>query len=203
MAVQSTLTHTHTQVFTHWWCLIHVHVWRLIYSPRFHLQFDGVLSVLLCPEANVSKKKRVCVRVVPVGSVDTAVLDIKLTAKSKMMLQHHTYVGLVTFTFTLLSTLLSKIYIKYCIGQFSLVLSCSQDLNWWLCSPQMCECNFSPETSMATCCGVEKAILLAQHLKLSPAMSAWTSADFLWSSHLLLSPSDPGTVPLPLKNIKN
>lgn len=45
------------------------------------------------PKANVSKKKRVCVRVVPVGSVDTAVLDIKLTAKSKMMLQHYTYVG--------------------------------------------------------------------------------------------------------------
>ncbi|TKS68985.1 Multivesicular body subunit 12A ESCRT-I complex subunit MVB12A [Collichthys lucidus] len=45
------------------------------------------------PKASVSKKKRVCVRVVPVGSVDTAVLDIKLTAKSKMMLQHHTYVG--------------------------------------------------------------------------------------------------------------
>ncbi|XP_071359274.1 multivesicular body subunit 12A [Trachinotus anak] len=45
------------------------------------------------PKASVSKKKRVCVRVVPVGSVDTAVLDIKLTAKSKMMLQHYTYVG--------------------------------------------------------------------------------------------------------------
>ncbi|XP_054634737.1 multivesicular body subunit 12A [Dunckerocampus dactyliophorus] len=45
------------------------------------------------PKATVSKKKRVCVRVVPVGSVDTAVLDIKLTAKSKMMLQHYTYVG--------------------------------------------------------------------------------------------------------------
>ncbi|XP_035000685.2 multivesicular body subunit 12A [Hippoglossus stenolepis] len=44
-------------------------------------------------KACVSKKKRVCVRVVPVGSVDTAVLDIKLTAKSKMMLQHYTYVG--------------------------------------------------------------------------------------------------------------
>ncbi|KAM9856672.1 multivesicular body subunit 12A [Aulostomus maculatus] len=44
-------------------------------------------------KASVSKKKRVCVRVVPVGSVDTAVLDIKLTAKSKMMLQHYTYVG--------------------------------------------------------------------------------------------------------------
>ncbi|XP_068178022.1 multivesicular body subunit 12A [Antennarius striatus] len=45
------------------------------------------------PRATVSKKKRVCVRVVPVGGVDTAILDIKLTAKSKMMLQHHTYVG--------------------------------------------------------------------------------------------------------------
>lgn len=45
------------------------------------------------PRATVSKKKRVCVRVVPVGSVDTAVLDVKLTAKSKMMLQHYTYVG--------------------------------------------------------------------------------------------------------------
>ncbi|XP_077461928.1 multivesicular body subunit 12A isoform X2 [Stigmatopora argus] len=45
------------------------------------------------PRATVSKKKRVCVRVVPVDSVDTAILDIKLTAKSKMMLQHYTYVG--------------------------------------------------------------------------------------------------------------
>ncbi|XP_072318913.1 multivesicular body subunit 12A [Eucyclogobius newberryi] len=45
------------------------------------------------PKATVSKKKRVCVRLVPTGSVDTAVLDIKLTAKSKMMLQHYTYVG--------------------------------------------------------------------------------------------------------------
>lgn len=53
------------------------------------------------PKANVSKKKRVCVRVVPVGSVDTAVLDIKLTAKSKMMLQHYTYVGLAAFTLDL------------------------------------------------------------------------------------------------------
>ncbi|XP_037621486.1 multivesicular body subunit 12A [Sebastes umbrosus] len=44
-------------------------------------------------KASVWKKKRVCVRVVPVGSVDTAVLDIKVTAKSKMMLQHYTYVG--------------------------------------------------------------------------------------------------------------
>ncbi|XP_029949096.1 multivesicular body subunit 12A-like isoform X1 [Salarias fasciatus] len=45
------------------------------------------------PKATVSKKKRLCVRIVPVGSVDTALLDIKLTAKSKMMLQYYTYVG--------------------------------------------------------------------------------------------------------------
>lgn len=51
------------------------------------------IAEYLEPKASVSKKKRVCVRVVPVGSVDTAVLDIKLTAKSKMMLQHYTYVG--------------------------------------------------------------------------------------------------------------
>ncbi|XP_026158101.1 multivesicular body subunit 12A [Mastacembelus armatus] len=44
-------------------------------------------------KASVSKKKRICIRIVPVGSVETAVLDIKLTAKSKMMLQHYTYVG--------------------------------------------------------------------------------------------------------------
>ncbi|XP_054460830.1 LOW QUALITY PROTEIN: multivesicular body subunit 12A [Anoplopoma fimbria] len=44
-------------------------------------------------KASVWKKKRVCVRIVPVGSVDSAVLDIKVTAKSKMMLQHYTYVG--------------------------------------------------------------------------------------------------------------
>ncbi|KAM3864608.1 multivesicular body subunit 12A [Diretmus argenteus] len=45
------------------------------------------------PKTSVWKKKRVCVRVNPVGSVDSAVLDIKLTAKSKMMLQHYTCVG--------------------------------------------------------------------------------------------------------------
>ncbi|KAM9314705.1 multivesicular body subunit 12A isoform 1-T2 [Pholidichthys leucotaenia] len=45
------------------------------------------------PKATVSKKKRMCVRIVPASSVDSAVLDIKLTARSKMMLQHYTYVG--------------------------------------------------------------------------------------------------------------
>uniref|UniRef100_A0A8C6LSQ7 MABP domain-containing protein n=1 Tax=Nothobranchius furzeri TaxID=105023 RepID=A0A8C6LSQ7_NOTFU len=44
-------------------------------------------------QTSVSKKKRVCARYSPVSSVDTAVLDIKLTSKSKMMLQHYTYVG--------------------------------------------------------------------------------------------------------------
>ncbi|KAK0148828.1 Multivesicular body subunit 12A [Merluccius polli] len=45
------------------------------------------------PKVSVSKRKRICVRMVPIGSVDTAVLDIKVTAKSKMMLQHYTCVG--------------------------------------------------------------------------------------------------------------
>lgn len=98
MAIQA------TQVFTHCWYLI-----CTSYLMLYLLSADLICSLMdcylylfvcVCPEATVSKKKRVCVRVVPVGSVDTAVLDIKLTAKSKMMLQHHTYVGLVAFTFT-------------------------------------------------------------------------------------------------------
>ncbi|XP_037329183.1 multivesicular body subunit 12A [Pungitius pungitius] len=44
-------------------------------------------------KASVWKKKRACVLVVPMGSVDTAVLDIKVTARSKMMLQHYTCLG--------------------------------------------------------------------------------------------------------------
>ncbi|XP_076838963.1 multivesicular body subunit 12A isoform X2 [Brachyhypopomus gauderio] len=44
-------------------------------------------------KASVWKKKRVCVRIVPVDSVTTAVLDIRLTAKSKMMLQQYTCLG--------------------------------------------------------------------------------------------------------------
>ncbi|XP_015228092.1 PREDICTED: multivesicular body subunit 12A [Cyprinodon variegatus] len=47
----------------------------------------------LDPKTTVSKKKRVIVRTSPVASVETAVLDIKLTARSKMLLQHYTYVG--------------------------------------------------------------------------------------------------------------
>ncbi|XP_066516514.1 multivesicular body subunit 12A [Hoplias malabaricus] len=45
------------------------------------------------PKASVWKKKRVCVRIVPVDSVTNAVLDIRVTAKSKMMLQQYTCLG--------------------------------------------------------------------------------------------------------------
>jgi len=72
----------------------HIMIFDIV-SLVFNVLFT--LCVCVCAEASVWKKKRVCVRVVPVGSVDTAVLDIKVTAKSKMMLQHYTYVGLVTF----------------------------------------------------------------------------------------------------------
>ncbi|MEQ2231743.1 hypothetical protein ILYODFUR_003780, partial [Ilyodon furcidens] len=51
------------------------------------------ITEYLDPKTTVSKKKRVIVRTSPLASVETAVLDIKLTAKSKMLLQHYTYVG--------------------------------------------------------------------------------------------------------------
>lgn len=44
-------------------------------------------------KASVAKKKRVCVRLVPVGSVTTAVLDLKLTTKHKSMVQKYTCLG--------------------------------------------------------------------------------------------------------------
>ncbi|KAM9454467.1 multivesicular body subunit 12A [Clarias gariepinus] len=44
-------------------------------------------------KSSVWKKKRVCVRIVPVDSVNTAVLDIRVTAKSKMMLAQYTCLG--------------------------------------------------------------------------------------------------------------
>ncbi|KAL1005075.1 hypothetical protein UPYG_G00054150 [Umbra pygmaea] len=44
-------------------------------------------------KASVGKKKRVCVLMVPEASVEAAVLDIKVTTKSRMMLQHYTCVG--------------------------------------------------------------------------------------------------------------
>lgn len=66
------------------------------------------------------KKKRVCVRLLPVIQVDTAVLDIKLTAKSKMMLQHYTYVGLVVFTSAVIYL---KLVIELIFSVFPLLLS--------------------------------------------------------------------------------
>lgn len=45
------------------------------------------------PKASVTKKKRICVRIVPVGSVTMAVLDLKLTAKNKTMVQQYTCLG--------------------------------------------------------------------------------------------------------------
>ncbi|XP_018583522.1 multivesicular body subunit 12A isoform X2 [Scleropages formosus] len=45
------------------------------------------------PKTSVFKKKRVCVRLVPLGSVEMAVLDIRVTAKSKVVLQHYTCLG--------------------------------------------------------------------------------------------------------------
>lgn len=51
------------------------------------------ISEYLDSKTTVSKKKRVIVRRSQVASVETAVLDIRLTAKSKMLLQHYTYVG--------------------------------------------------------------------------------------------------------------
>ncbi|KAI1886513.1 hypothetical protein AGOR_G00196530 [Albula goreensis] len=44
-------------------------------------------------KASVWKKKRVCVRIVPLGTVETAVLDIKLTTKSKVVVPHYTCIG--------------------------------------------------------------------------------------------------------------
>ncbi|KAM4594824.1 multivesicular body subunit 12A [Fundulus diaphanus] len=51
------------------------------------------ITEYLDPKTTVSKKKRVIVRRSPVASVESAVLDVKLTAKSKMLLQQYTYVG--------------------------------------------------------------------------------------------------------------
>ena len=53
---------------------------------------------------------------------------------------------------------------------------------------------FSPETSMATCCGAERDIFPAPCPKPSPAVSRLTSAISHWISRLLPCPSDPGTV---------
>lgn len=51
------------------------------------------VCVCVCTEASVGKKKRICVRIVPVGSVTMAVLDLKLTAKNKTVVQQYTCLG--------------------------------------------------------------------------------------------------------------
>lgn len=53
----------------------------------------SVITACVCTETSVGKKKRICVRIVPVGSVTTAVLDLKLTAKNKTMVQQYTCLG--------------------------------------------------------------------------------------------------------------
>ncbi|XP_035262043.1 multivesicular body subunit 12A-like isoform X2 [Anguilla anguilla] len=44
-------------------------------------------------KASVWRKKRVCVLIVPLGTVETAVLDIKLTTKSRVVLPYYTCLG--------------------------------------------------------------------------------------------------------------
>ncbi|XP_062865915.1 multivesicular body subunit 12A [Trichomycterus rosablanca] len=51
------------------------------------------ISEFMEPKASVWKKKRVCVSLVPIASVTAAVLDIRVTTKSKNMLQHYTCLG--------------------------------------------------------------------------------------------------------------
>uniref|UniRef100_H3B8T8 Multivesicular body subunit 12A n=1 Tax=Latimeria chalumnae TaxID=7897 RepID=H3B8T8_LATCH len=44
-------------------------------------------------KASISKKKRLCLKVVPVNSTDTALFDIQLTGKSKQILPSYTCIG--------------------------------------------------------------------------------------------------------------
>ncbi|XP_061088363.1 multivesicular body subunit 12A-like [Conger conger] len=45
------------------------------------------------PKTSLWRKKRVCVRVMPLGTVERAVLDIKVTTKSKALLPQYTCLG--------------------------------------------------------------------------------------------------------------
>ncbi len=62
-------------------------------SPDELWKCNHYVCLCVCTEASVGKKKRICVRIVPVGSVTTAVLDLKLTAKNKTMVQQYTCLG--------------------------------------------------------------------------------------------------------------
>lgn len=49
------------------------------YTPLSHLSH----SLPLLPEASVSKKKRMCVKLMPLGTADVVVSDVKLSGKTK------------------------------------------------------------------------------------------------------------------------
>ncbi|XP_058863071.1 multivesicular body subunit 12A-like isoform X1 [Acipenser ruthenus] len=51
------------------------------------------IAEFLEPRASVSKKKRLCVKSVSFNTADVAVLDVQLTAKSKVILPHYTCIG--------------------------------------------------------------------------------------------------------------
>ncbi|XP_041097914.1 multivesicular body subunit 12A [Polyodon spathula] len=51
------------------------------------------IAEFLEPRASISKKKRLCVKSVSFNTADVAVLDVQLTAKSKVILPHYTCIG--------------------------------------------------------------------------------------------------------------
>lgn len=51
--------------------------------PCFLPLLTPLLPTPPLPEASVSKKKRMCVKLVPLGAADTAVFDIRLSGKTK------------------------------------------------------------------------------------------------------------------------
>ncbi|XP_067876997.1 multivesicular body subunit 12A isoform X2 [Heterodontus francisci] len=51
------------------------------------------IAEFLDPKVTVSKKKRLCIKRVPFGEVDTAVFDVKLTGKSKQIVPSYTCIG--------------------------------------------------------------------------------------------------------------
>lgn len=52
----------------------------LVPFPAFSFSHSPAPSL---PEASMSKKKRMCVKLVPLGAADTAVFDIRLSGKTK------------------------------------------------------------------------------------------------------------------------
>ena len=163
-------------------------LWNMPGAIFLELVSEHVVCVCVS-EACVSKKKRVCVRVVPVGSVDTAVLDIKLTAKSKMMLQHYTYVGLVPHTHS--NLWLAPVVSMHFLNPINRDELVSSPLFVYQC---IITCVGTTEKSMVTCCGAERDPSLTPCLKPNHAVWPWTSAESPWIRRFLLCPSDPGTI---------